>query len=101
MSSLKTKLYLPVSIFILLLFALPSYAQFSSAVKKYISVQADTLALIHAKLTDGSGNPSRPDQTLVIIKGIITSMGNSANTKIPANAKVIDCTGKTIIPGMI
>ena len=81
--------------------ACSSFAQFSSAVKKYISVQADTLALTHAKITDGSGGPSRPDQTLVIMKGIIMAMGNSANTKVPVNAKIIDCTGKTIIPGMI
>jgi imidazolonepropionase-like amidohydrolase len=101
MSSIKIKFYLPVSIYLLLLYALPSFAQFSSTVKKYISVQADTLALTHAKITDGSGSPSRPDQTLVIMKGIITAMGNSANTKIPVNATIIDCTGKTIIPGMI
>ncbi len=101
MASLKTRFYLPVSIFFLLLPGLTSFAQFSSAVKKYISVQADTLALIHAKITDGSGGPSRPDQTLVIMKGIIMEMGNSANTKVPVNAKIIDCTGKTIIPGMI
>jgi imidazolonepropionase-like amidohydrolase len=101
MSSLKTKFYLLVPIFLLLLSALPSHAQFSSTVKKYISVQADTLALIHAKITDGSGSPSKQDQTLVIMKGIITSLGNSANTKVPVNAKIIDCRGKTIIPGMI
>ncbi len=101
MSSLKTKFYLLVPIFLLLLSALPSFAQFSSSVKKFISVQADTLALIHAKITDGSGNPSRSDQTLVIMNGIIRAMGNSANTNVPVHAKIIDCTGKTIIPGMI
>lgn len=101
MSSLKTRVYLTPTICLLLLQALPSFAQFSSAVKKYISVQSDTFALIHAKITDGSGGPSRPDQTLVVVKGIITAMGNSANTKVPANAKIIDCTGKSIIPGMI
>ncbi|HEX3079798.1 MAG TPA: amidohydrolase family protein, partial [Puia sp.] len=95
------KFYLFASAFILSLSALPSSAQFSSSVKKYISVQADTIALIHAKIIDGSGGPSRPDQTLVIMEGIITSMGNSANTKVPVHAKIIDCTGKTIIPGMI
>jgi hypothetical protein len=72
MSSLKTKFYLTALIFLLLLPALPSLAQFSAAVKKYICIQADTLALIHAKITDGTGGPSRPDQTLVIMKGIIT-----------------------------
>ncbi len=97
----KTRFYLMAFLFIFLIAALPSYGQFSSSVEKYISVQADTLALIHAKITDGSGNPSMPDQTLIIMKGIITAMGNSANTNVPVHAKIIDCTGKTIIPGMI
>jgi imidazolonepropionase-like amidohydrolase len=101
MSSSKTKFYFTALLFLLLLPALPSFAQFSAAVKKYICVQADTLALIHAKVTDGTGGPSRPDQTLIIIKGTITVMCNSANTKVPVNAKIIDCSGKTIIPGMI
>src|ERR1700727_670964 len=87
----KTKVYSTALIFLLLLQALPSFAQFSATVKKYICIQADTFALIHAKITDGSGSPSRPDQTLVIMKGIITAMGNSANTKAPINQKIIDC----------
>ena len=97
----KIRFYLTAFLFLFLIPALSLNAQFSSAVEKYISVQADTFALIHAKITDGSGDPSRPDQTLVIMKGIITVMGNSANTNVPVHAKIIDCTGKTIIPGMI
>ncbi len=97
----KTRFYLTAFLFLLLIPALSSYAQFSSAVEKYISVQADTIAFIHVKITDGSGGPSRPDQTLVVVKGIITVIGNSPNTRMPAHAKIIDCTGKTIIPGMI
>jgi hypothetical protein len=101
MSSLKTKFYLTVLIFLMLLPPLLSFAQFSAAVRKYISVQADTLALIHAKIIDGSGGPSSSDQTLIIIKGIITTIGNSEKIRVPINAKVISCSGKTIIPGMI
>ena len=97
----KIRFYLTTFLFLFLIPDLSSYAQFSSAVEKFISVQADTVAFIHAKITDGSGSSSRPDQTLVIIKGIITVMGNSANTRMPAHTKIIDCTGKTIIPGMI
>jgi imidazolonepropionase-like amidohydrolase len=97
----KTRYYLTALLFLFLMPAMSSFAQFSSAVEKYISVQADTFALIHAKITDGTGGPSKPDQTLVVVKGIITLIGNSANTSTPVHAKVIDCTGKTIIPGMI
>ena len=84
----------------MLLPGLTSFAQFSPAVEKFISVKADTLALIHAKIIDGTG-AHQTDQTLVIIKGIITAQGHSANTPVPVHAKVIDCTGKSIIPGMI
>lgn len=98
---LKTKLLWGGVTAILLFSAVPAFAQFSSAVKKLISVQADTLALVHAKIVDGTGRPSKADQTLIIIKGRIAATGNSAGMKVPAGAKVVDCSGKTIIPGMI
>jgi hypothetical protein len=58
MPLLKTKFYLTALTFLLLLPALKSIAQFSASVKKYICIQADTLALIHAKVTDGTGGPN-------------------------------------------
>jgi imidazolonepropionase-like amidohydrolase len=73
--------------------------QFSSAVQQFISVNSDTLALTHAKIVDGTGSPSRTDQTILIIKGKIAKLGN--NISVSANAKTIDCSGKTIIPGMV
>jgi imidazolonepropionase-like amidohydrolase len=84
-----------------LLFVLQVSAQFSENVKKFISVQSDTIALVHTKIVDGTGNPSTQNQTLIIVKGIITQLGNSLDIKVPSNAKIINCTGKTIIPGMI
>jgi imidazolonepropionase-like amidohydrolase len=101
MTAAKTTWYWSALFFILLVQASPAMAQFSESVKKFIIIQSDTLALTHAKIIDGAGGPSKSDQTLVIMKGIFVSMGNSANNKVPVNAKVIDCTGKTIIPGMI
>lgn len=101
MYSLKIKLFLTVLSLFFLLPAVPSFAQIGPAVKKYIAVQADTLALVHAKVTDGTGGPSKVDQTLIIIKDRITAMGGSASIRVPAQARVIDCMGKTIIPGMI
>src|ERR1051326_207260 len=75
--------------------------QFSSAVKQFISINADTLALIHIKIIDGTGGPSKTDQTIVIVKGRIAQLGNSNKTSVPASARVIDCSGKTLIPGMV
>lgn len=73
--------------------------QFSVAVQQFISVDQDTLALTHVNVIDGTGSPAKPDQTVLIIKGIIKTMGDKA--ALPASAKIIDCNGKTIIPGMI
>jgi len=86
----------------LLLVASPTIAQdFSPLTKQFITVNADTLVFTHATVVDGTGTPAKTDQTLVIIKGKITSLGKSGNVNVPTAAKTIDCTGKTIIPGMI
>ena len=75
--------------------------QFSQSVKKFISVDADTVALVHATIIDGTGGSIKADQTVMIIKGIISKTGNTTNIKVPPGITVIDCSGKTIIPGMV
>jgi len=49
---------------------------------------------------DGTGNPVKENQTILIIKGRIARTGNTNDVATPSG-KIIDCTGKTIIPGMI
>jgi imidazolonepropionase-like amidohydrolase len=86
----------------LLLFALPAKSQkFSPLVNSFISVNNDTIALVHALVIDGTGQPAKSDQTIIIIKGRITGINNFARIQIPPNTRIIDCTNKTIIPGMI
>lgn len=74
--------------------------QFSPAVRQFITVSQDTIILSHAKIFDGTGGPAKANQTIVIIKGRIAQVGSSANIKTPSG-RIIDCTGKTIIPGMV
>jgi hypothetical protein len=98
----RKNIYFLLLVFFMLLVALQNNAQqFTPAVQQFITVNADTFALIHAKLIDGTGGPAKPDQTIIVIKGRIASVGNSANITIPQSAKTIDCSGKTIIPGMV
>jgi imidazolonepropionase-like amidohydrolase len=75
--------------------------EFSSLTQQFITVKADTLALTHVNVIDGTGQAAKPDQTIVIIKGRIATIGKSANVILPASAKIMDCTGKSVIPGMI
>jgi len=86
----------------LILSSVQTYSQqLSSAVKQFVSINTDTVALIHATIIDGTGAPAKNDQAIIIIKGRISKTGNAKNITIPASAKILDCTGKTIIPGMI
>src|SRR5438046_1146391 len=92
-----------------LLFFLPGFLvlatahaqQFTPTVKQFIAVNVDTLALIHAKVVDGTGGLSKTDQTIIIIKGRIVQLGNASRITAPPSAKIIDCSGITIIPGMV
>jgi imidazolonepropionase-like amidohydrolase len=67
----------------------------------YTKVDAKVIALVHARLIDGTGAPSRPDQTLVIRDGTIAAMGPTASTPAPAEATVIDLSGKSVLPGLV
>lgn len=88
--------------FFLLLFSQSILAQeFSRAVKPFVTVQDDVVALTHAKIIDGTGAAIKSDQTLIYKSGVITAIGPSSSTTIPQGAKEIDCTGKTIIPGLV
>lgn len=74
---------------------------FSRAVRPYVSVEEPLVALTHAKVIDGTGGPVQTDMTVVFKDGYITAIGASNETTIPEGAKVIDCRGKTLIPGLV
>src|SRR5438093_1639976 len=71
----------------------------SPEVKAFVSVEAPILSLTHARIVDGTGGPTREDQTLVISGGKIQALG--AASAVPAGAKVMDLSGYTVIPGMV
>jgi imidazolonepropionase-like amidohydrolase len=63
------------------------------------SAQQQPIVLHNATLIDGTGAPARPHMDITMRNGLIQSVA-PAKAK-PSDAKVIDCTGKTIIPGLI
>jgi imidazolonepropionase-like amidohydrolase len=71
------------------------------AVKRYVKVDAPEVALVHARVIDGTGAPARSNQTLIIGGGDITALGADGTVKIPEGALVIDLTGKSVIPGLV
>lgn len=68
------------------------------AVKAFVAVDAPMVALTHVRVIDGTGAPARENQTIVIAQGKIQSVGDSAP---PAGARVLDLTGRTVIPGLV
>ncbi|MFL5751811.1 MAG: amidohydrolase family protein [Bacteroidia bacterium] len=58
-------------------------------------------ALTNARIITMKGNEVIEEGTIIVTDNKITEIGKTAEVKIPANAKVIDCNGKTIMPGLI
>jgi len=52
-------------------------------------------------LIDGSGAAPVPNSIITIVNGRIQSIGREGSVTIPADAAVIDATGKTLIPGLV
>lgn len=88
---------------LLLASVLPVRAQqFTPQVQPFIKVQSSgPIALTDAKIIDGTGRPAQLHQTVLIEQGRITQVGATKKVKVPAGAQVTNCTGKTLIPGLV
>src|SRR5262250_1249282 len=58
------------------------------------------LAIVHVTIIDLTGALPAPDQTVLIEKEKIVSLGPSQSISIPSGAKVVDGTGKFLMPGL-
>jgi enamidase len=67
----------------------------------YIKVQAPVVALVHARVIDGTGAAAREDQTIVIRDGNIAALGDGSRTPPPEGATIVDLTGKSVMPGLV
>ncbi|MGD0865877.1 MAG: amidohydrolase family protein [Rhizomicrobium sp.] len=54
----------------------------------------------NVKLYDSDARVFRDAQTVVVENGRIAAVGPASKVKAPANAQIIDGTGKTLIPGL-
>jgi imidazolonepropionase-like amidohydrolase len=79
-----------------------SLGVFSSATRIVAAQEGDsTVALIGARLIDGSGQAPLENAALVIQGETLSAVGPAASVKFPNGTAVIDCHGQTIIPGLI
>jgi len=76
-------------------------AERSPALARRFGVVPETpVAFVHVKLFDADAGRFLDDQTVIVNQGRIAAVGAAAPIKVPANARVIDGTGKTLVPGL-
>ncbi|MBZ5685755.1 MAG: amidohydrolase family protein [Acidobacteriia bacterium] len=73
----------------------------SPEVRAFVKVDAPLVALTHVRVIDGTGAAAREDQTVVISKGKIESVGDAASANVAKDAQVIDLHGYSVIPGLV
>jgi imidazolonepropionase-like amidohydrolase len=73
----------------------------SSLTKSFITVDSQVVALEHVRVIDGTGSPAAADQTILIENGVIREIGAASSVPIPSGARVLDLTGRSVIPGLV
>jgi imidazolonepropionase-like amidohydrolase len=79
----------------------PGVAALALAAAVSAQTPATTIALVGARVIDGTGAAPIANATILISDGRIERIGPAASLKIPAGATRIDVAGKTIIPGLV
>jgi len=70
-----------------------------SATVSNVAANAQTLVLQGGKVYPSPDAAPLPDAVVVTSGGVITAIGSRGNVQIPPDARVIDCTGKTVVAG--
>ena len=73
----------------------------SPTVQKVVAIDTNIVALTHVRVIDGTGAPARADQTIIVRDGRIAQIGAAAAVAVPSGARVLDLTGKSVIPGLV
>lgn len=73
----------------------------SDYTQSFVSVDFPKLALINAKVIDGTGSAAQKRQTILIANGIIVQIGATNSIKIPEEYHILNLSNRTIIPGII
>lgn len=67
----------------------------------HLAPSTSTVAFRGFRLVDGSGGAPIEDATLVVEGQRVREVGSSERLPIPAGVRVVDMTGKTIVPGLV
>src|SRR4051812_15020908 len=75
-------------------------APLSPDLQPYVSVPSGRTALAHVRVIDGTGAAAVEAQT-ILIDGAKIAAVQPASAPVPAGYRVIEGTGKTVLPGLV
>ncbi|MGY4479857.1 amidohydrolase family protein [Bradyrhizobium sp. USDA 3364] len=64
-----------------------------------VAAHAETVVLRGGTLYASADAAALPDAVIVMTDGVISAVGKSGDVHLPTDARVIDCTGKTVVAG--
>jgi len=65
-----------------------------------VTVPSADLALVHATIVDPVEGTREPDRTILVDAGRIVAVAPSARVRVPEDSRVVDATGRFVIPGL-
>jgi imidazolonepropionase-like amidohydrolase len=69
-------------------------------VRRFGQLPATPVAFTHVRLFDAEASRFLEDQTVVADEGKIVAVGSADSVSVPGNARVIDGSGKSLVPGL-
>jgi len=75
-------------------------AQAPTLLKSLVKVPGGAVAFTHVRVFDAEARSFLADQTVVVDKGKIASVGPAASARVPAGAQRVDGRGRTLVPGL-
>jgi imidazolonepropionase-like amidohydrolase len=65
-----------------------------------VAAQEPVLAITHVNLIDATGSPVQTNMTVIVEGKLLSQVGKSGATPVPKTARVVDGSGKYLIPGL-
>jgi imidazolonepropionase-like amidohydrolase len=78
-----------------------SLIAFLAAALLPLAAQAETIALVNARLIDGTGAVPQDNRTVIVEDGRIAAIFERGSRQLPEGSRQIDLQGLTLMPGLI
>ena len=75
--------------------------ELSKQVTEFVEIQDTMVAIKNVTLIDGTGGMIKYNQDILFENNTVSAIANTGAIVLPEKAKIIDGTGKTVIPGLI